>query len=76
LGDGLIYREAFTTTAADEAVAHLVNACGLKFAPEAEPGSALPDALPPGKIVFVYRRAAAIPATPSGDDATFHKFAA
>ena len=40
LGDELIYREAFTTTAADEALDHLVNACGLRLAPEAERGSA------------------------------------
>ena len=40
LGDGLIYREAFTTTAADEVIDHLVNACGLKLAPQAERGSA------------------------------------
>ena len=55
LGDGLIYREAFTTTAADQVIDHLANARGLKLAPEAERGSALPDALEPGKIVFVYR---------------------
>jgi len=57
LGDGLIYREAFTTSAADQVIDHLVNACGLRIAPEAERGSALPDALDPGKIVFVYRQA-------------------
>ena len=56
LGDGLIYREAFTTTAADEAVAHLVNACGLHLAPEAEPNPTLPEAIEPGRIVFVYRQ--------------------
>ena len=57
LGDGLIYREAFTTSAADQVIDHLVNTCGLKIAPEAERGSALPDAVDPGKIVFVYHRA-------------------
>jgi hypothetical protein len=66
LGDGLIYREAFTTSAAEQVLDHLVNACGLRLAPEAEGGSAahkaegssaLPDALEPGKIVFVYRQA-------------------
>jgi hypothetical protein len=56
LGDGLIYREAFTTSAAEQVLDHLVNACGLKLAPEAEPGSALPEAIEPGRIVFVYRR--------------------
>ncbi len=73
LGDGLAYREAFTTTAAQAVVDHLVNNRGLQFAPEAERRSALHDtdteaerrsalhdAVPePGKIVFVYR-----PATP------------
>ena len=68
LGDGLIYREAFTTSAAEQVLDHLVNACGLKLAPEADRGSganhraerrsALPEALEPGKIVFVYRRGA------------------
>jgi hypothetical protein len=56
LGDELTYREAFTTTTADEAVAHLVNACGLKLAPEAEPNPTLPEAIEPGRIVFVYRQ--------------------
>jgi hypothetical protein len=65
LGDGMIYREAFSTTAADEVIDHLVHACGLKLAPEAQPpstahqaegSSALPDTLEPGKIVFVYRQ--------------------
>jgi hypothetical protein len=64
LGDGLIYREAFTTTAADEVIDHLVHACGLRLAPEAqrpstaheaEGSSALHDALEPGRIVFVFR---------------------
>ena len=68
LGDGLIYREAFTSSAAEQVIEHLVNACGLKLAPEAdrasaandqtERRSALPEALEPGKIVFVYRRGA------------------
>ena len=66
LGDELIYRESFTTSAAEQVLDHLVNACGLRLAPEAEGGSAahqaegssaLPDALEPGKIVFVYRQA-------------------
>jgi hypothetical protein len=47
-------------------IRYRVNACGLRLAPEAEGGSAahqaagssaLPDALEPGRIVFVYRRA-------------------
>ena len=55
LGDGLIYREAFTTSAAEQVLDHLVNACGLKLAPEAERSSALQRVA--GKIVFVYRPA-------------------
>ena len=48
LGDELIYREAFTTTAADAVIDHLVNQCGLRLDRDAVPE--------PGKIVFVYRR--------------------
>ena len=47
LGDGLTYREAFTTTAAEAAVAHLVNNRRLAIDRDAAPE--------PGKIVFVYR---------------------
>jgi hypothetical protein len=46
LGDGLTYREAFTTTAAEAVVAHMVDrglAIDRAGAPE------------PGRIVFVYR---------------------
>jgi hypothetical protein len=58
LGDGLAYREAYTTNAAQAAVAHLVNNRGLELVPEAERCSALRGAVPePGKIVFVYHRA-------------------
>ena len=74
LGDGLIYREAFTTSAAEQVLDYLVNACGIRLAPEAERrsaanhpaerGSAPPDALEPGKIVFVYRRGSADPVAP------------
>ena len=49
LGDGLIYREAFTTTAADEVIGHLVSARGLHLDRDSVPE--------PGKIVFVYRQA-------------------
>jgi hypothetical protein len=49
LGDGLAYREAFTTNAAQAVVAHLINDRGLEF-----DGDAVPE---PGKIVFVYHRA-------------------
>jgi hypothetical protein len=62
----MLFPEAFATTAADEVVDHLVNARGLRLAPEAqrvstaqqaEGSSALHDTLEPGKIVFVYRQA-------------------
>jgi len=68
LGDGLIYREAFTTSAADQVLDHLVNACGLR--PDRD---AVPE---PGKIVFVYRKTASVPAALRSDQATFHKVAA
>jgi hypothetical protein len=48
LGDGLAYREAFTTTAAQAVVDHLLNDRGLEFDRDA-----LPE---PGKIVFAYRK--------------------
>ena len=49
LGDGLSYREAFTTDVAQDVVDHLVNDRGLEFDRDA-----VPD---PGRIVFVYRKA-------------------
>ena len=55
LGDGLIYREAFTADAARAVEEHLIHDCGLMPAAEAEGSSALHDALQPGRIVFVYR---------------------
>ena len=78
LGDGLIYREAFTTDAADQVIDHLVNHRGLRRAngsergsgvgttgAEAERRSALQDLPEPGKIVFVYRRASLSPSLAS-----------
>jgi hypothetical protein len=47
LGDGLAYREAFTTTAAQTVVDHLVNNRGLARVPEAERRSALQPAAEP-----------------------------
>jgi hypothetical protein len=47
LGDGLSYREAYTTTAAEAVVAHMVNDRGLALDRAATPE--------PGKIVFIYR---------------------
>jgi hypothetical protein len=103
-GDGLAYREAFTTNAAQAVVAYLVNDRGLELVPEAEACSALAkpadlkvgattagDAVheaegpsarhdpvsEPGRLVFVYRRAASHqPAPPGSDHATLHKIAA
>jgi len=68
LGDGLIYREAFTTSAADQVIDHLVNACGLRPDRDAVPA--------PGKIVFVYRKTAGVPAALGSDQAALHKVAA
>ena len=48
LGDGLAYREAYTTVAAEAVVEHLVTHRGLAL-----DRAAVPE---PGKIVFVYRR--------------------
>jgi len=48
LGDGLAYREAYTTTAAEDVVEHLVTHRGLALDRDAVPE--------PGKIVFAYRR--------------------
>ena len=47
LGDRLAYREAYTTTAAETVIDHLVNNRGLAIDRDAAPE--------PGKIVFVYR---------------------
>jgi hypothetical protein len=49
LSDGLAYREAYTTGAAEGVIDYLVNRCGLSLDREA-----VPD---PGRIVFVYRHA-------------------
>ena len=48
LGDGLTYREAFTTTVAQAVVDHLVNDRGLALERDAVPEA--------GRIVFVYRK--------------------
>jgi len=48
LGDGLVYREAFTASAAGAVVDHFVRARGLHLDQE--------DAPEPGKIVFVFHR--------------------
>jgi hypothetical protein len=88
LGDGLIYREAFTTSAAEQVIDHLVNACGLRPDHGSVPA--------PGKIVFVYHQArdtglgirdtgvgdgdsgerGDAQATPRSDQALLHKLAA
>jgi hypothetical protein len=68
LGDGLIYREAYTTTAAEQVIDHLVNQCGLRLDRDA-----VPD---PGEIVFVYRKPIPASTTLPRDHATFNKLAA
>ena len=65
LGDGLAYREAYTTTAAQAVVAHLVNTRGLQRDPEGSGQSAVgtqaPQVAPePGRIVFVHRKMAQV----------------
>jgi hypothetical protein len=48
LGDGLAYREGFTSNTADAVAAHLVNARGLSLD--------LASAPEPGRLVFVYHK--------------------
>jgi hypothetical protein len=48
LGDGLAYREGFTTSTADAVVAHLVNARGVALDRASAPE--------PGRLVFVYHK--------------------
>jgi len=61
--DGLAYREAFTTNAAQAVVAHLVDDRGLELVPKVECSSDLQDAVSePGRLVFVYRKTPATPA--------------
>jgi hypothetical protein len=85
LGDGLIYREAFTTSAADQVIDHLVNQRGLHpVLPDVGPahsGAPVPPS-EPGKIVFVYRptstasSGAAVQPTTSADQTAFPRLAA
>ena len=78
LGDGLAYREAFTTGVAQEVVVHLVNDRGLQLdhdaVQEAERCSAPQN--PAGRIVFVYRKT--VPAHPAlqSEQSVIHKIAA
>ena len=67
-GDGLAYREAYTTSAADQVVDRLVNACGLRLDRDSVPE--------PGKIVFVYRKTVPASTTLRSDHATLAKAAA
>ena len=92
LCDGLAYREAFTTDAAQAVVAYLVNDRGLEpdraaatkaerssalhHATEAERSSALHDAAEAGRLVFVYRKPRPAPAALPSDHATLPKLAA
>jgi hypothetical protein len=68
LGDGLAYRAAYTSTAAEEVVEHLVTHRGLAIDRDSVPE--------PGKIVFVYRSKVPAAAAAAGDHRPiFHKFA-
>ena len=60
LNDGLAYREAYTTSAAQEVVSHFLYECGMHLDRDSVPE--------PGKIVFVYRKTVPGPATLSRDD--------
>jgi hypothetical protein len=80
----LTCREAYTTSAAQAVVAHLVNARGLQRDPEGSGQSAVgtqaPHAAPePGRLVFVYRQTPSThlaPAAASPSEAsTYHKAA-
>ena len=68
LGDGLAYREAYTTSAADAVLDHLVKACGLRPDPAA--------ALEPGRLVFVYHQTSSAPAPPASEPPPLAKLAA
>ena len=48
LGDGLAWREAFSSDAAQVVLTHLVNDCGMQLDTESVPE--------PGRVVFVYRK--------------------
>jgi len=54
----LIYREAFTTYAAQEVVERLAQGLGLTLDREADPNRAA-TACHPGRVVYVYRASAA-----------------
>ena len=71
--DGLIYREAFTTSSAAAVRDYLVNDCGLRLD--------LEDVPEPGRIVFAYRKtapadAAHVKPTPASERPIFRKRAA
>ena len=68
LGDGLAYREGFSTDIAQAVVDHLVNDRGLAFDSE--------DVPDPGKIVFVYRKAVSAHPALHSDQSARHKIAA
>jgi len=91
LGDGLTYREAFTTNAAQGVVDHLVNDRGLERVPAAateaerrsalhqpaEPSSAAQDAVSePGRLVFVFRKTTTAHPAPPSDLPVFPRRAA
>jgi hypothetical protein len=58
LGDGLAYREGFTSNTADAVVAHLVHARGLELDRASAPE--------PGRLMFVYHKTATARAVGAG----------
>jgi hypothetical protein len=70
LGDGLAYREAYTTDAAQAVVTHMVNARGLEIDHAAAPE--------PGRLVFICRKleAANVLTAAGADHGKFPKRAA
>jgi hypothetical protein len=59
--DGLLYREAYTTYAAEEVLERLVKGCGVRLERAPAPQT--------GRIVFVYRPRESINAEGSGQKA-------
>ena len=74
LGDGLIYREAFTSVSAEAIRDHFVNDCGLE--PDVAERRSAEHAPEPGKIVFVYRKTASAQGPTPTEQPVFSKRAA
>jgi hypothetical protein len=70
--DGLFYREAYTTFAAEEVVERLTRGFDLPLAQETASNGAGPHR--PGKIVFVYRTTTPVHVDTPNNPATHPKF--